>query len=543
MNSRPASTVLYAVAFTLVAAPDLPAGKLTGIIRDSITGQPVSARLYIEDNSRWFHARSLGGSHAHYNKSRNNGKSVEIHSALSAHRFEADLPAGRYQLTVERGKEYFTWSDTVEIRDDKPATVDIRLRRWIRMAPRGWYSGDTHVHLPVKDLRTFALAEDVNVTFPLTGWVTKAYDSPEPTYSRETGKVQRDLIRLDATHIIQPLNTEWEIFTVDGKRHTLGAVFAIGHKEPFRIGTPPVRPIADRARQQGALLELDKHNWPWSMMIIPMMNVDLFELTNNHVWRTNFAFSKWYPEYTAPYMNVEKDADGGFTERGWIEFGLQNYYTMLNCGFRMRPTGGTASGVHPVPVAFGRVYVEQPNGFSYADWMKGLNAGRSFVTTGPMLFVKANGQPAGSTFKLGNDIPAECRLTGTVVSSKPLSRIEVIVNGRIARRWNPDSVLTPSGASESRIDVRVPLVSSSWVAVRCYEPSGEGRERFAHSSPFHFDLKDRPLRPRKVETKYLIKRIEDELKRHEGVLPETALDEYREALQVYRELATRADDP
>ena len=43
----------------------------------------------------------------------------------------------------------------------------------------------------------------------------------------------------------------------------------------------------------------------------------------------------------------------GFTERGWIDFNFQNYYALLDCGFKMRPTAGTASGVHPVPLGFG----------------------------------------------------------------------------------------------------------------------------------------------------------------------------------------------
>ena len=49
-------------------------------------------------------------------------------------------------------------------------------------------------------------------------------------------------------------------------------------------------------------------------------------------------------------------------ERGWLDFTFQNYYLLLNCGFRLRPTGGTASGVHPVPLGFGRVYVSPCSG-------------------------------------------------------------------------------------------------------------------------------------------------------------------------------------
>jgi len=53
-----------------------------------------------------------------------------------------------------------------------------------------------------------------------------------------------------------------------GNRHTLGAVFILNHKKALELAAPPVGPIADEARRQGGILELDKHNWPWSMMLV-----------------------------------------------------------------------------------------------------------------------------------------------------------------------------------------------------------------------------------------------------------------------------------
>ena len=155
-------------------------------------------------------------------------------------------------------------------------------------------------------------------------------------------------IKVDATHLIVPRNTEYEIFTVAKAGHTLGAFFVLNHQTPLELGVPPVGPVAARAHKEGALIELDKHNWPWSMAIVPIMPVDLYELSNNHVWETDFAFRD-FGEAPAEFMAVEKDARG-FTERGWIEFGFRNYYALLDCGFRLRPTAGTASGVHPVPL-------------------------------------------------------------------------------------------------------------------------------------------------------------------------------------------------
>ena len=108
--------------------------------------------------------------------------------------------------------------------------------------------------------------------------------------------------------MIYPRNTEYEIFSINGKRHTLGAIFFLNHKTPFKISAPPIAPVAKLARSEGALLELDKHNWPWSMMLVPVLNVDLFELSNNHVWRTRFGFNNFgleVPEYMAlnPWAN------------------------------------------------------------------------------------------------------------------------------------------------------------------------------------------------------------------------------------------------
>ncbi len=330
---------------------------LRGSVVDADNGKLIPSRVYIQgEDGQWYFPQSVSDKgKAIYYKKQNwaNEKSVEMHTSLSAHPWTVDLPSGRYTITVERGTEWFSNSQEVEMKD-QPVEITIQLKRWINMADLGWYSGDTHTHRTMDELPTVQLAEDLNVSFPLHYWVTKAY-TPPGTGDKTTGaNLSPKEILIDDTHVMYPLNTEYEIFTVDGKNHSLGAVFILNHKSVFTEGAPPVGPIAARARKEGALLELDKHNWPWSMMLVPVMDVDLYELANNHIWRTEFAFSE-FGEAPPDYMNIEMD-EKGFTEAGWIDYGFQNYYTLLNCGFRLRPTAGTASGVHPVPLGFGRVY-------------------------------------------------------------------------------------------------------------------------------------------------------------------------------------------
>src|SRR5262249_17492161 len=138
------------------------------------------------------------------------------------------------------------------------------------------------------------------------------------------------------------------------------------------------------------------------------------------------------------------------TERDWIEAGCKYYYALLDCGFPLRVSAGTASGVHPVPLGFSRVYVECPSGFSFDAWWRGLNAGRSFVTNGPMLLAKVNGRPAGSRIKLKSNASSRVEIDGEVISEQPINAIEFIVNGEVVRQIQPQATQNTEGGSEAR---------------------------------------------------------------------------------------------
>jgi hypothetical protein len=514
---------------------------LNGEVVDADTGEPVAYRIYIQDDKgKWYFPKSASptGSAVVYKKQNwANKKSVEFHTTVSAHPFTIELPSGQYTITIERGKEYFRLTRKVTL-GTEDVKLKFQLKRWINMSQLGWYSGDTHVHRMLQDLPNVQLAEDLNVSFPLLFWVTKAFMAPG-TGDKSTGmKVEPKLILIDDTHVIYPLNTEYEIFSVNGKRHTLGAVFVLNHKSVFQKGIPPVAPIAGKSRLEDGLLELDKHNWPWSMMLVPIMNIDLFELANNHMWRTEFAFSK-FGEAAPEYMEVETNSRG-FTELGWIDYGFKNYYALLNCGFRLRPTAGTASGVHPVPLGFGRVYVKLKDGFEYDKWIRGLNEGRSFVTTGPMLVVTINNFEPGHIFGQSNEGIVSYLVDGIAQSAYPLDRIEIVVNGLVVKTLKAQNRKMPSGGWSSKINEKIDVSSSCWIVVRCFERRPDGRIRFAHTGPFHVEVEGKPLRPRKPEIDFLIKRMQEQIERNKRVLPKEALDEYDRALKIYQKIAGSA---
>jgi hypothetical protein len=501
---------------------------LRGEVSDAESEKPIPCRIYIQGaDGSWHFASSDSprGSAVEYRKQKDwNPACVEMHTTLSPHPFTADLPPGTYTILVERGKEYLPESRTLKVeRADQRITIG--LSRWIDMAGEGWYSGDTHVHRTLAELPNLLLAEDLNVALPLTSWVTDAFVAPAKTNRGADRDAPPEVIQVDETHVIYPRNTEYEIFRVGRKEHTLGAFFVLGHKTLFEEGVPPVRAVARRAREEGAILDLDKHNWPWSMMLVPILDVDLYELSNNHLWRTEFGYRD-YGDAAPAYMRVER-SQKDWTERGWVDYGF-------------RPTAGTASGVHPVPLGFGRVYVHLEGAFSYEAWMRGLNEGKSFVTTGPMLLVEVNGKKPGHIFKAEEQSPRTYRVAGTARSAVPLASIEIVVNGEVARTIKAGNRETAGKGYESAINEELTIDESSWLAVRTFEDRPDKRVRFAHTAPFHVEVPGKPLRPRKVEIEFLIGRMEGELARHADVLPGAALEEYREALRIYQRIGRTA---
>lgn len=544
-------------------------------LRDANTGQLVPGRITVEQHPagaasvhHFVQTLAPQGSAIPY-EVRRSPQSFEAHTTVSAHPCGAVVPPGYYVIRYEHGPEWRGNKAQATVEPGKVTEVELPTSRWIDMNARGWYSGDTHVHRSLAELPNVMRAEDLNVALPLSYWVRQAHQPP--VLEEETKPVEPKLITVDPDRVIWPLNTEYEIFSVDGKRHTLGAVFVLNHQRPLTLAAPPVEPIAAEARRQGALLDLDKHSWPWSMMLVPVMGVDLFELANNHIWKTEFFYKQWTREMRPAGWNIETEAplapmpaarlggraatppetqperaetaDAGFTEWGWIDFGFKTYYALLNSGFKLRPTAGTASGVHPVPLGYGRVYVECPDGFSYDRWMSGLQAGRSFVTTGPMLLAQVNDQPAGG--KISVPGPTTVRVHGSVESIHGNNKVEIVKNGRLVDVLDLDWKYESPWIWRASFDVDVPVDASSWIAVRVFEAHQSQppwKTGFAHSSPVHIEMPGRPLRPRKVETDYFIARLEHEIARNRQVLTADELAEYERALQIYRQIGAVAVD-
>jgi hypothetical protein len=199
--------------------------------------------------------------------------------------------------------------------------------------------------------------------------------------------------------------------------------------------------------------------------------------------------------------------------------------------------------VHPVPAGFSRVYVQIAGEFSYEKWLSGLQQGRSFVTTGPILLATLDDQPPGGMLAADGLPNRPARLVATLLSEHPLDAIEVVQNGRVTPAVAAASARTSEGAWSMEIAVDVPCAESGWVCLRCTEARPDRRLRFAHSAPWWVTVPGKPLRLARHEKEYLIRRVQDEIARSSGILPESAIDEYKDALRHFEAMPVAGDEP
>jgi hypothetical protein len=79
-------------------------------------------------------------------------------------------------------------------------------------------------------------------------------------------------------------------------------------------------------------------------------------------------------------------------------------YRLLNCGFRLGVSGGSAIGVMPLPTGYNRVYARVTGAFDSGSYWAAIKAGRSFATSGPILTLSVGKYTLGDTIELNASV-------------------------------------------------------------------------------------------------------------------------------------------
>lgn len=403
------------------------------------------------------------------------------------------------------------------------------MRRWINMAAKGWYSGDLHVHRPLEDMGELLMSEDLNLADIQTVWSI----SIDPDLDRWLEKADAEgIVSVDNCHLFSVLSHEIERMTNSAAliHHTGKTVLPV--REYVEKNLPNV-PLFKKARSLGGYSETEKPWWPESHIDIAVGQADFVGLANNH-----FTYKSYLPEHDRERSEFRSDYPEGVN--GYVRYVCDLYYAYLNCGFPVKISAGSASGVLPNPLGYNRIYAQCRDGFTYSAFFKALKEGHSFVTNGPMLIMSADGCGMGDTLRVGDCDTITVHILCELHSRESIDRVEIIRDGEIVKTIVP----RVTGYS-AMLKADIPVSGSGWIAARCFEKR-EDTVRFAHTSPVFIEIARKPFKPKRYAAEYFYRKTQeliDNAGKNTSLGKEAQtvnLEVYRRALVVYGELVKQS---
>jgi hypothetical protein len=289
---------------------------------------------------------------------------------------------------------------------------------------------------------------------------------------------------------------------------------------------------AARKRNKDVWIDVEKPFW-WDVPCwLASGQADSIGLANNHMCRSQMYQSEAWGKPRDERQFPPPTGNGRWSQ--------EIYYHILNCGLRLPPSAGSASGVLPNPVGYNRVYVHLDGPLDYAAWWEGLKAGRSFVTNGPLLLCRANGQRPGHVFRAAGAGPLQITLDVDLTSEDRVPKLEVIKNGKV------DQTVDLKEAVNQRASARVTFQESGWFLVRAVADH-PGTFRFASTAPFYVETGGQPTRISRRSADFFLQWIGERIERlGQAKLTAEELGQvvrpHEEARKFFRELKERGTD-
>jgi len=444
------------------------------IVRNKETGEPTFCRVnvvgpdghYYQPKQNYLTPFALTGEWPKSGKGNRQGKGPFRYLGRFFYSWgdlTVDVPPGRVRVEVWKGIEFLPEMRNVTLAANEDATVDLTLSRPEPMAAHGYYSGDPHLHFPrqsdADDQLVLDLLEAEDVRF---GSVL-AYNEPAGPYN---GVMQT----LDSPQTrglgIESLRSRGDYHIVSGQEYrstTHGHLNLFLRKNLVLEGKklnaddgPPYGLLARETRDEGG-----------------------------------FAFYAHGGYAQAIYADAAQgDIDGvellQFAVYRGIE--LADWYRFLNVGYRF-PAIGASDFPACRFLSDCRTYVLSDKPPDFREWLAGCRAGRSFMTTGPLLLLEVNGHKPGDEIKLAGPGPHKVKVRVRLFSNvTPDVSAEVICNGKVVggggARTSPKQLPQRSGYS-----TEIELTESCWIAARAYSATEAGNpDAEAHTNPVYVTI-------------------------------------------------------
>ncbi|MDO8541724.1 MAG: CehA/McbA family metallohydrolase [Opitutaceae bacterium] len=371
--------------------------------------------------------------------------------------FDLAMPAGKFLITIAKGYEFVQQTEELTFKAGDHLIRAYDLGRWVDMPQRGWYSADDHIHLrrsPRENplILDWVAAEDVHV-----GVLLQMGDF-WTTYFAQYAWGEKG--RYGAGEYVLTSGQEEPRTGELGHTISLGAQAFVRFQDDYFLYDK----LFDRVHELGGVSGyahqgMSFHGYRGMTLDVLAGKIDFLELM----------------QFCVP--------EGPLA--------VEHYYRFLDLGYRLTALAGSdfpwcGRGARPgeeqvgAQIGNARFYTYVGDEFGFPRWLDGVKAGHTFVTSGPVIDLKVNGQIPGSAVDVKPG--AKVRIVATAnghASQIPLRRLQVIGHGKIlaeAKAGEPGQ-----DASLLRLEFEHEVKHGIWLAAR----AEAGPSQMAHTTPVY----------------------------------------------------------
>ncbi len=405
---------------------------------------------------------------------------------------ELALPGQALVVEAIGGLETEMTRQAVDLVGKSTAVISVPVKRFFGYGREAWRSGNTHLHLEGvtraqadEYLRLVPAADGVDFIFVShlsqarpddsgrrsdLGWISNTYSAAElhamsnPAVRYGWGEEMRHafpgdayghVLLLNMARLIEPVSIGWSL-NITGPDY------------------PPLRTGLAAARREGGTTIWCHYERG-------------FEGPPNFFQGGVDALNMYDSQRPAAYSD--------------------RYYRLLNLGLKVPFSTGTDWFISD----FSRVYVRVSPDATRESWLEALRAGRTFITNGTLMELRAGGHQVGDTVAL--DSPQRMTFTARAAGRNHFTGIDLVHNGRVVGQADCHR---EGGHFAAGLTCELPIDGPGWVAlrVRCGSfdtdskalPFGNvpvygagpgfnemGMRLFGHTSPIYLEYRGRRI--------------------------------------------------